>query len=277
MRVITSRTRASSHSAALSAESIPSHWLSTTVGTVGGVQVGRQLSPRFKRGVRPIPYIRAANITAEDLDLSEVLEMDFDEGEQQKYMLANGDVVLAEASGSPQHVGRSAIWRGEISGCCFQNTVIRFRPHAVTPEFAQIVFRFWAETGEFGRLARGIGILHLGAKRFTQMPFPLPPRKEQERIARRVNIISARLARVRERLKAALKKVDSQAKHSTTEVLRLQCVYPSLYGGQASPNSSPRRATNVEIVSLGDICTAINGRAFKSSEFRPKGIPIFRI
>jgi hypothetical protein len=45
-----------------------------------------------------------------------------------------------------------------------------------------LVFRHLAESGEFGRAARGVGIQHLGATRFSAMPFPLPPTAEQNRI-----------------------------------------------------------------------------------------------
>ena len=44
--------------------------------------------------------------------------------------------VESEASGSAAHVGRAALWRGEIDNCCYQNTVIRFRPHLTLPEYA---------------------------------------------------------------------------------------------------------------------------------------------
>jgi type I restriction enzyme S subunit len=108
--------------------------------------------------------------------------MDFTPDERRVYQLKPGDVVLSEASGSSAHVGRPAIWRGEISGCCFQNTVIRFRPRAAPPEYALLVFRHMAESGAFARAARGVGIQHLGAARFSALPFPLPPAAEQERI-----------------------------------------------------------------------------------------------
>ena len=66
--------------------------------------------------------------------------------------------------------------------CCIQNTVLRFRPMGLSSEFALIVFRHFSENGLFARLVRGVGIAHLGAERFAAFPFPVPPRKEQDRI-----------------------------------------------------------------------------------------------
>jgi hypothetical protein len=114
--------------------------------------------------------------------------MNFTPDERRVYELQSGDVMLTEASGSSAHVGRSAIWRGEIAGCCFQNTVIRFRSRAASPEYAFLVFRQLAESGAFALAARGVGIQHLGASRLVSLPFPLPPAAEQDRIVAEAEI-----------------------------------------------------------------------------------------
>ncbi|MEN3213986.1 restriction endonuclease subunit S [Methylorubrum populi] len=157
-------------------------WASPTVGQVGEVRLGRQRAPKFERGEHPTPYLRAANITVDGLDLSDILRMNFNPEERRIYELQPGDVLLTEASGSSAHVGRPAVWNGDIAGCCFQNTVIRFRPRACSSAYALLVFRHMAESGAFARAARGVGIQHLGASRFAALPFPLPPQPEQDRI-----------------------------------------------------------------------------------------------
>lgn len=161
----------------------PSSWVWTTVDAVGTVRLGRQRSPDKHTGLHATKYIRAGNIVSGGLDLSDVLEMDFDPAEKETYVLKLGDVVLAEASGSPSHVGRAALWNDEIPGCCFQNTVIRFRPHAVVPAYAILVFRYLAQSGAFASAARGVGIQHLGTTQFASMGVPIPPMAEQTRIA----------------------------------------------------------------------------------------------
>lgn len=161
---------------------LPSCWRWARVDEVGAVRLGRQRSPSQQSGPSQTKYLRAGNIGEDGLDLVDVYQMDFSEAEIRRYALIPGDVVLAEASGSPRLVGRPAIWRGELALCCFQNTVIRFRPHAVTSEYALIVFRHYAATGAFADVARGIGIRHLGAARFGAMRMPVPPTEEQHRI-----------------------------------------------------------------------------------------------
>ncbi|MEU4409478.1 restriction endonuclease subunit S [Streptosporangium sp. NPDC023963] len=167
-------------------EDLPDGWTVVSVGEAGSIRLGRQRSPEKLTGEFPVKYLRAANVTMEGLDLDDVQEMDFTPEEQQVYGLQAGDLVLAEASGSASHVGRAAIWRDEIPGCCFQNTLIRFRPHLLSPEYALVVFRYFSLSGKFTQVSKGVGIQHLGASRLAAIPVMLPPLPEQQRIARAV-------------------------------------------------------------------------------------------
>lgn len=190
----------------------PPGWIKVTVAEVGEVRLGRQRSPDKHTGRFVTKYLRAANITVQGLNLDDVLEMDFTPAEREVFRLEDGDILLAEASGSGAKVGRPAIWRNEIPGCCYQNTVIRFRPHLAYPEYALTVFRYYTASGVFMRTARGVGIQHLGATRFSQLPFPLPPIDEQRRIAKEVERRLVKLEKAEQRLASALEKVVEQEK-----------------------------------------------------------------
>src|SRR4051794_10362408 len=112
-------------------QELPSTWTVARVRDVGALRLGRQRSPDRLTGRFSTPYLRAANVSMSGLDLTDVNEMDFTPDERHVFGLRRGDIVLSEASGSPTHVGRAAVWNDELELCCFQNTVIRFRPHAV--------------------------------------------------------------------------------------------------------------------------------------------------
>jgi Type I restriction modification DNA specificity domain len=186
---------------------LPQGWALSTVGRVGAVRLGRQRSPDKHTGRFSTKYLRAANITPQGIDATDVLEMDFTPAERRIFGLRAGDVVLTEASGSGAQVGRAAIWRNEIPDCCYQNTVIRFRPHATVPEYALTVFRHFAAAGLFARAARGVGIQHLGASRFAELPFPLPPLAEQRRIADEAERRRAELQEAASSLRSALHRI----------------------------------------------------------------------
>jgi type I restriction enzyme S subunit len=182
----------------------------TTIDRVGSVRLGRQRSPATSTGENMVRYIRAGNITDRGLDLSDVFEMNFRPAEQDIYRIDENDILLVEGSGSAAHVGKPVIWHNEIPNCCFQNTVIRFRPYAVEAEYALIVFRHYLASQVFARTARGIGILHLGASRFQNLQFPLPPKEDQITIAAAVDERIAELRETQKALESALSRIVEQ-------------------------------------------------------------------
>ncbi len=162
---------------------LPKGWLFEPLGDVAEVRLGRQRSPKRATGERMRPYLRAANVTWKGLALKDVKEMDFTEAESVTYELRPGDLLLAEASGSPGEVGKPATYSGEIDGCCFQNTLIRVRlPEGLIPDFYEHFFREQALNGRFAAGSRGVGIHHLGAASLSDWSVPVPPAAEQTRI-----------------------------------------------------------------------------------------------
>ena len=184
----------------------------TRVDMVGSVRTGLQRSPDRQTGRHSTRYLRAGNLTPAGLDLSDVREMDFTPEERVTFDLLAGDILLTEGSGSAAQVGRAALWTGDIDDCCYQNTLIRFRPHAVLPEYALLMFRHYLAAGKFARTARGVGIQHLGASRFAALPFPLPPLPEQRRIADEVNRKLDKIREAGDRLHRASKNLAEQAR-----------------------------------------------------------------
>lgn len=199
---------------------LPEGWVWASVEQLGYVQLGRQRSPKHRSKDYPTPYIRAANITEKGLDLSDVLHMEFTPQERETYRLLPGDIVVAEASGSPDQVGKPALWRGEIEGCCFQNTVIRLRPVVIDSRYLLTVLKAYYTTGVFMLLAGGVGINHLSAGKFARLPVPIAPVEEQafiiSEVERRLSIadgleatIQANLKRAERLRRAILKKAFS--------------------------------------------------------------------
>jgi type I restriction enzyme S subunit len=129
------------------------------------------------------PYLRVANVLEDRIDTTDLLSMNFTPEEYEVYSLRPGDVLLNDGQ-SPELVGRPAMYRGEVPGACYQNHIIRFRTAGlVEPEFALLVFRSYLHTGKFRSVARWTtNIATLSAKRFSAMPFPLPPLHVQQLI-----------------------------------------------------------------------------------------------
>ena len=161
---------------------LPAGWELATVADVAAVQLGRQRSPQHHTGPNMRPYLRAANITWGGLDITDVKEMNFEPQEAAAFALQEGDILLNEASGSPNEVGKPAIWRGEIPGCCFQNTLLRVRSRGPAMQYLYWYFFYSALMGRFGEAGRGVNIRHLGKAGLAGFPIPVAPLPEQERI-----------------------------------------------------------------------------------------------
>lgn len=174
---------ASTHDGKPALPSLPSGWSWSTVGAEGFVQLGRMLSQDRHTGEHTHPYLRVANVLDNQLDLTDVKEMDFPPGEYERYLLHPGDILLNEGQ-SPELLGRAAMYRGERPGLCFQKTLLRWQAgDRVDAEFALLVFRHYLYSGRFRRESRiTTGIGHLTGVRFSAIEFPVPPLAEQKRI-----------------------------------------------------------------------------------------------
>ena len=198
---------------------LPAGWRWMRADEVGVVHLGRQRSPKNRSAEFPTKYLRAANITENGINLSDVLEMDFKPSERERYQLQPGDIVLSEASGSPSQVGKPAVWKGELPLCCFQNTVIRLRPREADSKYLLWLFTHFYRNGIFAQVAGGVGINHLSAAKFSRLALPIAPPDEQHRIVAEIEKQFTRL----EAGVAALQRVQANLKRYRAAVLKAAC------------------------------------------------------
>ena len=194
---------------------LPEGWVWATVDRVGKVQLGRQRAPQHHTGTHMRPYLRVANVFEDRIDLSDVMEMNFTSDEFPVYELHPGDILLNEGQ-SMELVGRPAMYRGELPGACFTNSLVRFQAHdCLDRNYALFVFLACLKTGRFQKIATiTVNIAHLGAGRFAELAFPLPPLAEQEQI----------VALVEERLS----QIDSAEKTIDAELIRAKRLRQSI-------------------------------------------------
>jgi type I restriction enzyme S subunit len=149
------------------------------------------------------PYLRVANVYEDRIDLDDVMEMHFEAREVERYELKPGDILLNEGQ-SRELVGRPAMYRGELPGACFTNSLLRFQASEVVEgRFALALFLHWLKSGAFQSIGQiTTNIAHLGAGRFGDMDFPVPPLNEQRRIVAKLEALQSRSRRAREALDA---------------------------------------------------------------------------
>jgi type I restriction enzyme S subunit len=221
---------------------------------VADVRLGRQRSPKNHTGPNMRPYLRAANVTWGGLDLTDVKSMHFSPTEASTYELVEGDVLLSEASGSASEVGKPVIFRGEIEGCCFQNTLIRVRSRGPAPEYLRMVFLRDALAGKFARAAPGVGIHHLGSSRLSEWPIPMPPPEDQRRI---VQEVEERLSRI-DAMRASIERAQKRSK-----ALRAAILERAFRGGLVpqDPSDEPAEALLARIRTERATSDAVNRRS----------------
>ncbi len=167
---------------------LPESWSWASVQQIGCVQLGRQRAPQHHNGPNMRPYLRVANVFEDRIDISDVMQMNFTPDEFETYQLSFGDILLNEGQ-SMELIGRPAMYRDEVPGACFTNTLVRFRPYdGVAADYALKVFLAYLKNGRFQRIASiTVNIAHLGAGRFSEIEFPLAPLKEQVAIIEEVD------------------------------------------------------------------------------------------
>ncbi len=161
---------------------IPESWEVVRVGDLFKVELGKMLSPKSRRGINPRAYLRNKNVQWGRFDLTEVFEMDFTDDEFERFRLEPGDILVCEG-GEP---GRTSVWGGEITECCYQKALHRLRPreaNRILPRY----YLYWA-TAAFTifRSHKPSGtkttIAHLPKEKLEVLELALPDLSEQKQI-----------------------------------------------------------------------------------------------
>lgn len=144
-----------------------------------GVTKGRKIDP--KNSVR-VPYLRVANVQDGFLNLAEVKTIEIRRGEEHKYALTPGDLVMTEGGGLDT-LGRAAIWNGELDYCSHQNHVFRVRPNRelVLTDYLRDVAGSEYGKAYFLSVAKGTTIANINKTQLGDFPVPIPPLELQSR------------------------------------------------------------------------------------------------
>lgn len=189
---------------------LPAGWTWTDTASVAEVQGGIQKQPKRAPRNNRYPFLRVANVPRGHLDLRDVHEIELFDGELEKFGLCRGDLLVVEGNGSPDQIGRSALWLGEIEDCVHQNHLIRVRPTvAIHPKFLDFYWNSTKATDYLRSIASSTsGLYVLTSAKVRGVRIPLAPLEEQKRIVAaveeqfsRLDAGVAALKRVRQNLK----------------------------------------------------------------------------
>ena len=166
---------------------LPASWAWVNVGAVAVARLGKMLDKAKNKGT-PRRYLRNVNVRWFDFDLSDLLEMRFEDSELPEFTLRFGDVLICEG-GEP---GRAAVWDDRENDIYFQKAIHRIRFfNIVDSGFFVKELRASADDGRLAKYFTGTGIKHFTGKGLAAYLFPLPPLAEQHRIVAKVDELMA--------------------------------------------------------------------------------------
>lgn len=170
----------------------------------GGIQKQPKRQPKENRA----PFLRVANVGHGRLALDEVHEVELFEGELERYRLRPGDLLVVEGNGSPDQIGRSAVWRGEIPDCVHQNHLIRVRPGpSLDPEFLGLYWNAPSARQQLTSVASSTsGLYTLSTSKVKQVEVPVAPLGEQRSMVTRLAAQLEQFSRLRAQLGTAAKR-----------------------------------------------------------------------
>ncbi|MDP1819286.1 MAG: hypothetical protein Q8K58_05255 [Acidimicrobiales bacterium] len=168
---------------------LPELWAWASMGDVTVIGGGIQKQPKRAPANNPTPFLRVANVGRGTLDLDDVHSIEVFDGELDRYGLERGDLLVVEGNGSPDQIGRSAMWHGEIDPCVHQNHLIRVRPSEVLlPEFLELYWNSPDASRRVQSVASSTSGLHtLSTGKLKVLPVAIPPPEEQVRIVSEVD------------------------------------------------------------------------------------------
>jgi type I restriction enzyme, S subunit len=161
----------------------PFDWTVSSVGAEFEIQTGFTLNTNRRPVLNKRKYLRVANVQRARLDLSDVSELEAGEDEFQKRMLREGDLLVVEGHADSMQIGRCATVTKDASGMTFQNHLYCLRPNRVEPDFgclwlnSPIARRYWRRV-----CSTTSGLNTINQRKLKRMPFPVPEKRERERI-----------------------------------------------------------------------------------------------
>ena len=184
-------------------------WIDTTIGDVGEVISGLTKNPKREGLPRKLPYLRVANVYANELRLDEIEYIGVAKRELEMLLVRQGDLLSVEGNGSPDQIGRVALWDGSIENCVHQNHLIKVRfGSRVVPQWALTWLLSPGGRREIEGVSSSTSGLHtLSTGKVARLPIPVPPVPDQQRIVaevdRRLSIVREVEAEVDANLKRA--------------------------------------------------------------------------
>jgi len=144
-------------------------WEIKRVAEIADTCLGKMLDKRKNKGDLK-PYLRNLNVQWFNINISDLLEMRFENSEHNRYSVKKGDLLICEGG----YPGRAAIWSqdGEIY---FQKALHRVRFHNTVYNRWLLYYLYISDgNGTLKASFTGAGIQHFTGKALKNLSLPIP-------------------------------------------------------------------------------------------------------
>lgn len=119
-------------------------------------------------------------------------------------LIRKNDVIIVSSTGSVKVIGRAGVAFCDYNDVAFGAFLTLARPkNGFNKSFIDIFFQSFLYRQSIRELASGVNINNIRSEYITNMPIPLPPLSEQQRIVERIEELFAKLEEAKERLQEA--------------------------------------------------------------------------
>ena len=165
---------------------LPDNWEWCSLRNIAKIELGKTLD-RAKNTGTNYPYLRSINVRWNEVDLSDLKEMQFEPEELDRYTVRQNDLLICEGG----DVGRSCVWTDDKE-ILYQNALHRVRFYGeCNPFYFMYHMMYYESRGIIKSLCKGVTIKHLTGNVLSLIPFALPPLEEQSRIVEKLDQIFA--------------------------------------------------------------------------------------
>ncbi|MBW2186331.1 MAG: restriction endonuclease subunit S [Deltaproteobacteria bacterium] len=150
-------------------------WVKKSVSELAEHCLGKMLDKKKNKGTFK-PYLRNLNVRWFDFNLGDVLEMKFEEIEEDRYSARKGDVLICEGG----YPGRAAIWPHEET-IYFQKALHRVRFKEVLHSQWFLFYLYLSDkNGNLRQYFTGAGIQHFTGQSLKRFVLPIAPNAAME-------------------------------------------------------------------------------------------------
>lgn len=162
---------------------LPPGWRDTSLGALGSFFRGRG-GTKADEEPNGMPCIRYGDLYTHHDCIVRSFASSISLASTSSYtLLQQGDVVFAGSGETFEEIGKAAAYCEDAPAYAGADTII-FRPGPdLLPNFAGYAVNSESANAHKSRMGQGSSVIHIGSDHLSQMPFRLPPREQQQRIA----------------------------------------------------------------------------------------------